>query len=160
MSAVHMRWSTTIACIERPLVQYHSCCASSAASAAAGSRTAAWQTFSERPSLSVELPARFRSFSCEASRFRGRHCGSTARPAAQRPRLWPRLTLCSRRSRAARTAFTAAGIRLCVNGRSPAASTATTGYGAASRQAERPRQQAGGRCRVENAMSSVGQTKT
>ena len=48
-------------------------CASSAASAAAGSRTAAWQTFSERPSLSVELPARFRSFSCEASRFRGRH---------------------------------------------------------------------------------------
>ena len=68
--------------------------------------------------------------------------------------------LCSRRSRAARTAFTAAGIRLCVNGRSPAASTATTGYGAASRQAERPRQQAGGRCRAENAMSSVGQTKT
>ena len=73
MSAVHMRWSTSIACIERPLMQYHSRCASSAASAAAGSRTAAWQTCWERPSRSVELPARFRSFSCEASRFRGRH---------------------------------------------------------------------------------------
>ena len=101
----------------------------------------------EGPPLSGQLPARSASLPFDSSRSRARRWAARARQGAQEPRLWPRLTFCSRWTRAPGTSVAAAGIRLRVGGMLPARTQASTDLDTACSQAEQPWKCLGGRNR-------------